>query len=1159
MTFFRLLVRNLLYHRRGNFAVFLGVALGSAILTGALLVGDSLRGSLRSLALDQLGWVDQAMVTGRFFRADLAQQLGAMRGAAVILLQGSAAHDEHRAGKVAVIGCDQRFWPPKPKDDGDFFWQSNEPEVVLNAALARALKASVGDTVNINVQKAESIPRETLLGKRKSEDVLESISLKVRAILPDEGMARFTLKPTPEPVRNAFVPLRFLQEKLEIPGRANAVLLGGVTENLAYKLKQHLQPADWNLQVRTPEDRARAFVKVLDPRNVDNGMIKKIRWNGRVPEALAQEADAKGILRLEKIISYFEKQRNYVTLESTQMFLDPGVADAALAVAQKHGWQATPTLVYLADALAYDDKEVPYAVVAGIPPAAAPPADRAGIGVSLKPGEIVLARPTADKLADAPGTDITVSYFAPDAHNHLTKKHTKLRLRHTFDLQGQWDDPDWTPEFPGITDKLSISEWDNPPFPYDARRGQKAEEFWKRYRTTPQAYVALDTARALWASRFGKVTSVRIEPGTDLIAHEFRVQLMLALKPEQGGFVFQPVKELALKSGGGSTDFAVLFLAFSFFLIAAALLLVGLLFRLNMDRRGSEMGILLATGWTRGRVRRLLLGEGAVLAVVGGLVGLAGALLYGDLMLRYFRANWPGGENLMFLRLHAEPASFVIGYAAAVAVSLLTIVWATRVLGKLTPKALIAGATTAAAPTDQRDRGWARIFLGAALLGAAAALVAGMLTHGHEAQAGSFFASGALLLTGGLILLWLRLKRSARQSSPQPSLGVLGVRNAGRHAVRSMLTAGLLAFASFLIVAVEAFHKEAGETFHETKGGSGGFPLLAETDIPLFQDLNQPATRKNLGLPEWFDDVPVFPLRVRAGDDASCLNLYQPLRPRILGVPHSLVERGGFDFSAVLWPNDKEGDNPWQVLEMAAEDDAIPAFADANSAQWILKVPLGGTLQVTDEQGAKKKLKIVGLLRESIFQSDLLVSDTNFLKLYPRSEGFSFFLVGGPWNRAEAIQSALEKALGDQGFTVTPTVERLQAYLAVENTYLATFKALGGLGLLLGAVGLSIVLLRAVWERRAELGLMQALGFRRPALVWLIMAENVFLLVAGLGAGVVAALLAVAPHLVGSGAAPLWGRTLLLLALVTAVGSAAAVAAALSALRTPVLTALRRE
>src|SRR3712207_6619187 len=91
MTFGRLLLRNLLYHWRGNLAVVLGVAVGTAVLTGALLVGDSLRGSLRDLALRQLEWVDHALVAGRFFREDLAKEIQAERVAPALMLQGAVS------------------------------------------------------------------------------------------------------------------------------------------------------------------------------------------------------------------------------------------------------------------------------------------------------------------------------------------------------------------------------------------------------------------------------------------------------------------------------------------------------------------------------------------------------------------------------------------------------------------------------------------------------------------------------------------------------------------------------------------------------------------------------------------------------------------------------------------------------------------------------------------------------------------------------------------------------------------------------------------------------------------------------------------------------------------------------------------------------------
>src|ERR671938_1802320 len=148
--------------------------------------------------------------------------------------------------------------------------------------------------------------------------------------------------------------------------------------------------------------------------------------------------------------------------------------------------------------------------------------------------------------------------------------------------------------------------------------------------------------------------------------------------------------------------------------------------------------------------------------------------------------------------------------------------------------------------------------------------------------------------------------------------------------------------------------------------------------------------------------------------------------------------------------------------------------------------------------GEPVRLRFVGLRQDSVFQSELLLSEANFLKLYPRQEGYQFFLIEAAPDRAADVRRALETALADHGFTVTPTARRLEAYLRVENTYLSTFQALGGLGLVLGSLGLAVVLLRGVWERRAELALLRALGYRRATLGWLVLAENGFLLVLGL-------------------------------------------------------------
>src|SRR5215472_799526 len=97
MSLFRFLLRNLLFHWRGNVPVMLGVLVGGTVLTGALLVGDSLRGSLRDRTLRRLGWVDQAMVVPRFFREALASDMRPAAGGRIspaLLLVGTAGGGE---------------------------------------------------------------------------------------------------------------------------------------------------------------------------------------------------------------------------------------------------------------------------------------------------------------------------------------------------------------------------------------------------------------------------------------------------------------------------------------------------------------------------------------------------------------------------------------------------------------------------------------------------------------------------------------------------------------------------------------------------------------------------------------------------------------------------------------------------------------------------------------------------------------------------------------------------------------------------------------------------------------------------------------------------------------------------------------------------------
>ena len=330
----------------------------------------------------------------------------------------------------------------------------------------------------------------------------------------------------------------------------------------------------------------------------------------------------------------------------------------------------------------------------------------------------------------------------------------------------------------------------------------------------------------------------------------FRAALLGRLDPEKAAaWRFEPVKADALKASAGGTDFAGLFLGFSFFLIAAALLLVGLLFRLNLDRRGPEVGILLASGYRHAAVRRLLLTEGAILAGVGAAVGIGAALGYATLLVRWLGAVWPGGTLRSFLQPHAD-FGLSLGYrlrCVASLVSMLTILWARARLSKVSPPGCCSrGRQERRAPRSSGRGGVGRIAAVGVILAGAALLAAGPFVHDHEAKAGTFFGAGALLLTAALAALsgWMRSRRHATvEGGGWWAVERLGIRNAARNPLRSMLTAGLLASAAFLIVAVEAFRRTADASESGVKSPSGGFTLLAESELPVFQDLNSDESR----------------------------------------------------------------------------------------------------------------------------------------------------------------------------------------------------------------------------------------------------------------------------------------------------------------------------
>jgi ABC-type antimicrobial peptide transport system permease subunit len=801
------------------------------------------------------------------------------------------------------------------------------------------------------------------------------------------------------------------------------------------------------------------------------------------------------------------------------------------------------------------------------------------------PAFIVLNEWAANDLGAKINDDVQIEYYLWEQEGRLVTKTASLRLAGITPMQGVAADRNLAPDYPGITDTDSLADW-NPPFPVDLNRVRpKDEDYWRQYRTTPKAFIPIYTGQKLWGSRYGKLTSMRLTPKDpgDLqgTRDALEKQLRAALDPIQMGLAVRPVKEQSLQASRGATDFGEYFTYFSFFLVVSALLLTALFFRLGVEQRLREIGLLRAIGFSVKQVRSLFLREGLALATLGGGVGLIGAVAYGALMMFGLRTWWVGAVGTTLLELRVTSQSLLIGALSGIVTAFVCVWWTLRSLRESSPRSLLSGSVEDRGSRIE-DRGsriaslrarrssifdlrssilfrMSRVFifgaLGVALLVAAASKVIG--------QVGGFFGAGTSLLIAILFFWssWLRSdkKRTIQGQGAWP-VARMGFRNATTRPGRSVLCIALVASAAFIIVSVDAFRRDGRAATLDRNSGAGGYPLMAESLLPIIHDPNGQQGREELNLNEdKLAGVKITRFRLRPGDDASCLNLYQPRNPRILGAPDGFIGESRFAFQSSLAKTDEEKANPWVLLNANLGEGVVPVAADANSLTYVLHLKLGDELTVNAGNGAPVRLRVVAALADSVFQGELLMSETNFKKLFPDQEGYRFFLIDCAPEKISEIAAALEDKLSDFGFDAIGTEEKLAGFHQVENTYLSTFQTLGGLGLLLGTLGLATVLLRNVLERRRELALMRAVGYQASHLSLMVIAENALLLGCGLLTGVLCALLAIIPALIARGGRLSAASLGLLLLAVSLTGLAASLVAVRAAVRAPLLPALRTE
>ena len=382
-------------------------------------------------------------------------------------------------------------------------------------------------------------------------------------------------------------------------------------------------------------------------------------------------------------------------------------------------------------------------------------------------------------------------------------------------------------------------------------------------------------------------------------------------------------------------------------------------------------------------------------------------------------------------------------------------------------------------------------WLGSAVLAAGSALLAAVFVSAarfRPVTAVGLAAAGIVLgIVGATVssrLLTPMVGTRLAAATSWPSLATLGAALGWGVAIAALLAASSGRWTRRSAVGTFAVVIAAGTAFHFVAqrgwltpgtssgampdttghGGTGGYALVVRLTFPLAIDPESPDGLEVLGLSNR-PNVRVTPLKLHDGDDVSPANPYNPLHPRVLGVPKRFIEDGRFAFRRSLERSDEERANPWLLLDKEQRDPGdpsadtsapiVPIITAARSLRVAFRRSLGDEIAIQTAIGPTR-LRFVAALSDSVLDDAVIMSEGHFRELFPKDEGYRVLLVDGPdggrSDAAREVAAVLRDTLGPHGAEVQLASERLDA-LEARSSALATRAPGLSAGMLLALAG----------------------------------------------------------------------------------------------------------
>ena len=602
LNYFHLVRRSILYNLKGSLYLAAIIILLTAVITGSLMTGKSVRNSLKLTALEKLGNTGILISSGiRYFDPSLVNRISEKTGAqctGILEIDGYCQHFNtgQTAPKVKIYAVDDGFF----SFHGNADIHVENGEVAINERLADYLQVKQGDELIIRFNKISDIPSDAPFSPGKDET--GSIVLKTIKILKSDESGNFSLGISQITPMNLFINHSDIVDSEEQQPKINRLLIEN-RQNISvreatYSLNEILTPEDIGLSIRF------------------------------IPETGGYE------------------------LISDRIFIDEIQVEEISSRAIK----SYPSITYLANSIAKGKRFTPYSFISALDPS---------LYNGIPEGNgIVINNWLADDLDAKVGDTLVVAWYSPDPMNRLTEEKASFIIRQVAEMQGIWSDSLLMPEFPGIAGSESCTDWDAGVSINTDLIRNKDEEYWNKFRGTPKAFISYEKGRELWGNNFGPATSVRFQ--NDMSETEIRKQFDGSLDPSKSGFFISDLPRESIEAADESVDFSTLFLSLGFFIILSALILLILVISTFYESKKQQITTLFSIGFSNRDIEKLMLLETGITALAGAFAGVFAGGLFNTLIIKSLNSVWQGAVQTNTLKSGYDPGSMIIGFIATI-------------------------------------------------------------------------------------------------------------------------------------------------------------------------------------------------------------------------------------------------------------------------------------------------------------------------------------------------------------------------------------------------------------------------------------------------------------------------------------------------------------